>query len=577
MSEFQPIEKICRVSGKKFTVYPEDQEFYAKKGVSLPMLCPQERSRRRYGFMNSELSLYRRKCDATGKDLITFYHPATSIKVYDRGYWYGDEFDPMKYGRDYDPSRLFFEQLGELYWTVPTFHSAGVNNENGDYITYGQNNKNSYLMGGFGTENCMYGVYLEGRDCVDNNMVYQCESCYECIQSSNCYELFFGSYCENCRESRFLDDCMDCHDCIMCFGLRHKSYCIKNQQLTKEEYEREKVKYRLGSYQYLEKLKREYEEFLGNYPLRENKNVNCENCVGDFLRNARNCFECFNGSEAKDCRYCIPYSNKQDTCFDTCATGSVDSLECGGGYNFNNSMFSRVSFDCTNIDYCFDIMAQSHDLFGCVRLKGNNEYCILNKQYSKDEYFELRGRIIEAMKKAGEWGEYLPMKWSLFPYYDTYSNYAFPIVGEQIKIIDEAKGLAEVDLGGPEKTIVYWWPQVELESSEVSGYEPADDIQDYAGEDKQKELLNAVLVCDKTGRKYRIQSRELYFYLKHNIAIPRESYYARHPRRIKQMMRFDIHPYKCDKCGKEIKTLYSKETDKREVWCGECYQKTVVG
>ncbi|MBU0648204.1 zinc-ribbon domain containing protein, partial [Patescibacteria group bacterium] len=54
MSEFQPIEKICKVSGKKFTVYPEDQEFYAKKGVPLPTLCPQERARRKYAFINNE-------------------------------------------------------------------------------------------------------------------------------------------------------------------------------------------------------------------------------------------------------------------------------------------------------------------------------------------------------------------------------------------------------------------------------------------------------------------------------------------------------------------------------------------
>ncbi|MBU0647932.1 hypothetical protein KJ855_02020 [Patescibacteria group bacterium] len=180
------------------------------------------------------------------------------------------------------------------------------------------------------------------------------------------------------------------------------------------------------------------------------------------------------------------------------------------------------------------------------------------------------------MKADGEWGEHFPMMTALFTYYDSYSYPPWPIEEEQISYIDRENGLAEVDLGGEGKTILHWRPVLEFVRDEASGYELADDVRDYVGEDKQKELLNAVLVCDKTSRKYRIQSRELYFYLKHNIAIPRESFHARHTRRMKQLMRCDVHSYNCDKCGKEVQTVYNKSVDGREVWCGECYQGVIM-
>ena len=42
------------------------------------------------------------------------------------------------------------------------------------------------------------------------------------------------------------------------------------------------------------------------------------------------------------------------------------------------------------------------NLFGCVGLK-NKQYCILNKQYTKEEYETLVVRIIQQMQQTGEW------------------------------------------------------------------------------------------------------------------------------------------------------------------------------
>jgi hypothetical protein len=41
----------------------------------------------------------------------------------------------------------------------------------------------------------------------------------------------------------------------------------------------------------------------------------------------------------------------------------------------------------------------SSNLFGCIGLRGK-EYCILNKQYTKEEYEALVPKIIEKMKES---------------------------------------------------------------------------------------------------------------------------------------------------------------------------------
>jgi len=261
MTKYQPIKKICRISGREFTIYPEDQEFYDAMGVNYPTLDPVERSRQRIAFGPLVTTVYKRKCDATGKELITYYHPLTPAKIYDRDYWLSDEFDPKVYGRDFDFGRGFFEQFRDLLWEVPKSHAINVDGENSDYTLMGRNNKNCYLVCSFGCVDTMFSCVRDCREVVDCMNLYDCEGCYECISCDFGYNLQFAQFSRRCRDSVFLYDCHDVSDCIMCVGLKHKQYCIKNQQLTKEEYEKQKDNFDTGSYQNLEKMKKEFGEF----------------------------------------------------------------------------------------------------------------------------------------------------------------------------------------------------------------------------------------------------------------------------------------------------------------------------
>ena len=89
--------KTCTVSGKEFEITEDDLKFYEKMGVPTPTLCPEERERRRLLFRN-ERTLYRRKCDSTGKMMISVYDENVSFPVFHITEWQKDHWNPLDYG-----------------------------------------------------------------------------------------------------------------------------------------------------------------------------------------------------------------------------------------------------------------------------------------------------------------------------------------------------------------------------------------------------------------------------------------------------------------------------------------------
>ncbi len=73
----------------------------------------------------------------------------------------------------------------------------------------------------------------------------------------------------------------------------------------------------------------------------------------------------------------------------------------------------------------------SRNCFGCVGLK-RHQYCILNKQYSKSEYETIKGKLIEKMKADGEWGEFMPVKYSESCYNETIAQLWYPKTKQEV-------------------------------------------------------------------------------------------------------------------------------------------------
>ena len=119
------------------------------------------------------------------------------------------------------------------------------------------------------------------------------DNLYECYQCNDCSKSQYLSNCINCYDSLFLRDCVNCANCIMCSNLRGKSYYIKNQEYTKEQYEEIVKNMNVSSYQMIRKLKAYFPEMMKTAIVSNIDIIASENCTGDQIINCHNCFQSY--------------------------------------------------------------------------------------------------------------------------------------------------------------------------------------------------------------------------------------------------------------------------------------------
>src|SRR3989344_7254469 len=147
--EYKKENRNCQNCKKEFTIEPEDFRFYEKIKVPPPTFCPECRTIRRLCWRN-EMSLFKRKCNVPGHEemLISFLHPDEKLVVYDSKNWWGDGWDPLSYGREYDFSKSFFEQWKDLRDHIPLQSLSNIHATNSDYCNVAEVSKDSYMCSG---------------------------------------------------------------------------------------------------------------------------------------------------------------------------------------------------------------------------------------------------------------------------------------------------------------------------------------------------------------------------------------------------------------------------------------------
>jgi len=423
--------KTCKICHQPFTLTDEDLKLYQKFGEEPQDLCFEDTQKRRLCFRN-ERSLYRRKCDATGEEIISIYSPDKPYKVYKSDYWYSDKWDTLDYGQDIDFSRPFFEQFKELQLKVPRLALSNNKNTNSEYCNMTFFNKNCYLLfGGDYNEDSMYGVLcMRNKDVAECDYSYDCELCYEIQDCKGCYNTNYAMDSNSCSDCSYISDCVGCQNCILCTNLINQSYRIENKQLSKEEFEKVKTELKINI---TEGHQKAYEKFLD---LREKRIVkfahlvSCENCTGDYLKNCKNCFNCFDASGSEDLQNTIFAMNCKD-CLDCSLLGDKCQLcyNCISILKSFNVKHSNFVIESHDIEYC-DFSLNSSNLFGCIGLR-HKKYCILNKQYSKEDFERLRAKLIAHMKETKEYGQFFPPYLSCFAYNESTANTYFPLTKEQ--------------------------------------------------------------------------------------------------------------------------------------------------
>jgi len=549
----------CVQCRQNFEVTPDELAFLdsvspsfggKKQAIPPPAKCPDCRVRQRLLFRN-DLSLYHRKSDLSGKQIVSIYAQDKPYVVYDQDEWWSDKWDDLAHGRPFDFSRTFTEQFRELNALQPHMSLFTTNAENSYYTNHSLNARNTYLIAGAtNIEDCMYGRFMINcKNVVDGLSLYSCEWCYECTASQGCYKCFLCAYSYNCSDCLMVEDCQSCRNCCLCFGLKNQEYCFFNQKIGKEAYEARMKELQPLTREKMCLLYEKMKAMSAPIPRRASYTFACENSSGDMLFNSRDCHATFDSSGCEDCAYVwnTPkgVSSRDCTytapdgvrfCYNACSTVGADNsmatfLCWYGGSNY----YSREIHHC-------------NDVFGCSGLK-KRKHCILNKQYTKDEYDALVLKIIDHMRKTGEWGEYLDPSLSTMAYNETLAQEFFPVTKEEA--LKNRWGWYDE----PEKKDAYMGPHIEVPAT-----------IDEAGDD----TCEKIFICEATGKPFKIVPQELKFYREMRLPLPRRCPDRRHMDRMALRNPRRLWDRKCAKCAKAIRTTYAPDRPET-VYCEECY------
>ena len=573
--------QVCQNCKKKFIIEAEDFSFYGKIKIPPPTFCPDCRFQRRLLFRNNRV-FYKRECALCKKPIIGLYNKDRPYIVYCYDCWFSDKWDVMNYGRDYDFSVPFFTQFQALQKAVPRANLYRDNFVLSDYCNYGLDFKECYLLfGGKGNERVSFGnQVVDSRDSLDIAFSEKIEFSYENFECMRTNKLFFSRYSQDCIDSSYLIDCRNCLNCFGCVGLVNKQYYIFNEQYSKEEYQNVLKEINQGSFKsHIENLKKVNELKL-KIPHRYARIYKSVNSDGDDLSETRNTHMSFSSRQTEDAKYLFYIRSHAKDCYDTSFQGWNSELvyEIAHGFGGSNIAFGMRNIfnqDARYSEECRD----SSNIFGCEGLR-KKSYCILNKQYTKEQYEELLPKIIKHMNdmpyidqngRIYKYGEFFPSELSPFAYNETIAQEYFPLTKEEA-----------LEQG-------YKWEDGENRNYKVDIENK--DIPDHI-KDVEEDIVNKIIACGHNGKckdqcteAFKIIPEEFKFYKRMTLPLPRLCPNCRHYQRINSrnpmklwdracMCDKERHFHEKDKCVVEFKTTYAPDRPEI-VYCEKCYQQEI--
>jgi hypothetical protein len=228
----------------------------------------------------------------------------------------------------------------------------------------------------------------------------------------------------------------------MSSNLRNKNYYILNTQYTRDGYFEKLKEFRLDTIEGTRVLKDQFfklvQQALHKYALIT-KSVNS---TGNNLENVKNAKQCFDMFNLEDVRYCIRGYNVKDSV----DIFGVDDTEWAyesvneGLFSSHDKFCIHSHTHCMDLQYC-DYCRTSSYLFGCVSVR-DKQYCILNCQYDKATFEDLRAHIIGQMHampyvdrfgRKYAYGEFFPAELSPFAYNESVAQEYFLLSKEEVE------------------------------------------------------------------------------------------------------------------------------------------------
>ena len=572
--------KNCQNCKHDFVIDTEDFNYYEKIKVPPPTFCPECRTIRRMVWRNVR-SLYRRECSLCKKMLISMYAD-DGVSVMCSDCWNGDAWDQFEHAKDIDWSRDFFSQLRELLMKQPRIFQYRVGTVvNSDYGNSVVNSKDAYMtFSVIDSENIMYSESIDkSRDSIDCFTTHELDQCSWNVCSDKNYNSHFLINSQSNIDSYFLFDCTNCQHCCLSSNLRNQSYVFRNEKLSKEVYEEKMSALELHKRSGWKKAFHEFLDLMKNAIHRYAQIYSSVNTTGDFIINSKSAFESFDVQNSENIKYGVRIITSKDImdCY-AVLTGELEYETLSGSGNGSNQIGCLLCLGSREIQYSM-FCRSSANCFGCVGLK-NAQYCIFNKQYTKEEYTELVSKLKEHMNampyidKKGRhftYGEFYPYELSLFGYNETVAQDYFPLNESDAK----PKG--------------FNWKNREKRnySATKDQFSLPDDIRDVTSD-----FLKETIECTHKGEcdhqcttAFRLYDRELDFYKQKDLPLPDLCPNCRHYQRLEYRNPMRLYKRECtctetahdhsSKCANQFETTYAPDRSEK-VYCELCYQKSVL-
>lgn len=554
------MKKTCKACGTSFEITQDDLAFldhvspiFAGKKCPIPppTHCPMCRLKRRLAYRNN-IALFQRPAYPDG-GMIFSMHPATApFPVMRNEDWFGDGWEPLDYTQEFSFERPFFEQFKELNAKAPKYARIGIRNENCDFCNNSSINKNCYLCFSISfAEDCMCCEDSWGsKDCLDCNFTLHSELCYDCTDCLRCYNVQSSEFSEHCSDSFFLSFCRSCKNCFGCVNLHSQQYCIFNEQKTKEEYEAFVRSFRGESFQERKAFAERFDAFKLQFPRPHATLHQTENCAGNFIVESRNVRESYFIQYGEDLKYCFNLFESVNDCMDYSFSGRKAELIyecCTCVITVSRLLFCMLIHDgSSDLIYCYGCVA-CKDCFGCSGLR-KKQYCIFNKQYTKEQYEELVPKIIAHMQTTGEWGEFFPSELCTVPYNRSHAQRYFPLTKE------------EALRSG------YVW--LEEDAKEFPDAVAAEALPDTCSNNASAFVVQSA----RSGRPFRITSQEVERCRAFHAPLPRTTYDERMDERAKKLGGIALYERSCAKTGKKVLTTYPSDSP-YIVWDKDAYEE----
>lgn len=409
---------------------------------------------------------------------------------------------------DYDENTSFWKNYENLFYKIDIAAVIDYgSSQNSDYADMVLESKNVYLTTVVITEceNVMYSFSVKGNSSnVINGLAVRTHSdnVYFCSWVVQSYKVFYSRFINNCNNVWFSSNMNWCSECIFSNDLDNATYYIKNIKYKKEEYFQEKERL-LKDKMSFSKLYWEVSKAWKNIASTDVKwsaIFNSENVKNgyhvDNLKNGRNLILVW-GRDGNENMYDVfpgwsPIAND----FYGVMWANWEHLYCCINIVTSSNMF--YSRNCVSSSYCI----------WCIGLK-NAQYCIFNKQYTKDQWNILADKIFWKMEEDWILWEFFPGSVNPFYFNDTMASLLGKFTEKEIKAEWYLWRNEDIKVDIPE------WSDL-ITIAELENFQWYNDDWNW---DINPDIMKKV-IKDNNWNYYRIVKMEYDFLMKHALPLP---------------------------------------------------------